>query len=251
MELPLAVKQILDRYLELVRNSSNHILTGIERLKIYESFGFSIILGSEKIEPRHVNDRVQYLKNQFSNFTIADYTLSWLAVLTAEYSLHIWKESSVKSSLKKGQSITPPRILNSAKGVLQNTVTFESAYNDLCEDFNLALNICDYVTYNVYCVYEAAFLALELIITQNALRLNNKIASTNDEVAWFNDDFVSASLKAYTTSDPNIPGDWTDGVDSGLPIKFDPQKCLEFWEWWLTEAIPQAWELAQQTNTSH
>ena len=28
---------------------------------------------------------------------------------------------------------------------------------------------------------------------------------------------------------------------------FDPIKRLEFWEWWLTEAVPQAWEIAEQT----
>lgn len=28
---------------------------------------------------------------------------------------------------------------------------------------------------------------------------------------------------------------------------FDPTKRLEFWQWWLTEAIPQAWEMANQT----
>ena len=30
------------------------------------------------------------------------------------------------------------------------------------------------------------------------------------------------------------------------PFLYSPQKTLEFWEWWLSEAIPQAWELAQQ-----
>jgi hypothetical protein len=31
-------------------------------------------------------------------------------------------------------------------------------------------------------------------------------------------------------------------------IRIDPQKELEFWEWWLTEAIPKAWELASKTQ---
>lgn len=31
-------------------------------------------------------------------------------------------------------------------------------------------------------------------------------------------------------------------------VDFDPEIRKEFWEWWLIEAIPQAWELAQQSN---
>ncbi|HEX2911170.1 MAG TPA: hypothetical protein VH186_10210 [Chloroflexia bacterium] len=30
------------------------------------------------------------------------------------------------------------------------------------------------------------------------------------------------------------------------PFRCVPLKTLEFWEWWLTEAIPQAWDLAQE-----
>lgn len=35
-------------------------------------------------------------------------------------------------------------------------------------------------------------------------------------------------------------------------IRFEPhekdglEERIEFWEWWLTEAIPQAWELAEK-----
>lgn len=30
-----------------------------------------------------------------------------------------------------------------------------------------------------------------------------------------------------------------------------PSAALEFWQWWLTEALPQAWELASQTGINH
>jgi len=36
--------------------------------------------------------------------------------------------------------------------------------------------------------------------------------------------------------------DWIERINNQL--------SLEFWEWWLTEAIPQAWELAQQSISS-
>lgn len=37
---------------------------------------------------------------------------------------------------------------------------------------------------------------------------------------------------------------------SGWKDEINPQKSLEFWEWWLTEAIPQAWQLALETYRS-
>jgi hypothetical protein len=37
--------------------------------------------------------------------------------------------------------------------------------------------------------------------------------------------------------------------DDILNIEYSLQKRLEFWEWWLTEAIPEAWELAQQSTS--
>jgi hypothetical protein len=38
-----------------------------------------------------------------------------------------------------------------------------------------------------------------------------------------------------------------DEPDPPYEIEFDDRKRLEFWEWWLTEAIPQAWDLGQDS----
>ena len=35
-------------------------------------------------------------------------------------------------------------------------------------------------------------------------------------------------------------------LENFIPYKVNLQKALEFWEWWLTEAIPGAWSLAHQ-----
>jgi hypothetical protein len=36
-------------------------------------------------------------------------------------------------------------------------------------------------------------------------------------------------------------------INGYKPIWYDPVKKKQFWKWWLTVAIPQAWELAQQS----
>lgn len=55
-------------------------------------------------------------------------------------------------------------------------------------------------------------------------------------------DFAAEAVKAYSAIDPNPPG--KHSYPRRLPIVFDKDKRLEFWEWWLTEAISQAWKLA-------
>jgi hypothetical protein len=61
--------------------------------------------------------------------------------------------------------------------------------------------------------------------------------TTDEELRDFSGrDAASAAILAYATiTEDNYP--------TG---KLDPSKCLEFWEWWLTEAIPQVWELTPQ-----
>lgn len=59
----------------------------------------------------------------------------------------------------------------------------------------------------------------------------------------YDKDFVTAAVKAYTAIDRNPLGEY-----KLWPDEFDAKKRLEFWEWWLTEAIPQAWELAKQSK---
>ncbi len=58
------------------------------------------------------------------------------------------------------------------------------------------------------------------------------------EVINNNNDFSYHASEAFISSDPNPPG-W--GQSLGLPIERDSEKALDFWHWWLFQAIPQAW----------
>lgn len=53
-------------------------------------------------------------------------------------------------------------------------------------------------------------------------------------------DFAYHACEAVSTYDPNPPGYVFENLKP-LPIEYDIQKSLEFWQWWLFEAVPQAW----------
>ncbi len=106
------------------------------------------------------------------------------------------------------------------------------------------------------------------------------VIDTNRPGAWANESFWQSMEKLQTDEniDPEIKeafgipeifeDDISTRVGSDTPefvgwiaeeqakrktfkeIIFDPIKRLEFWEWWLTEAIPQAWEMAEQTYSA-
>jgi hypothetical protein len=53
-------------------------------------------------------------------------------------------------------------------------------------------------------------------------------------------DFASEAVKAYSCSLSDQTISFTKDVT------FDENLRREFWHWWLTQAIPQAWHLAEQ-----
>jgi hypothetical protein len=75
-----------------------------------------------------------------------------------------------------------------------------------------------------YALY-AALLALNETLGTDALR------SLSDEVDWHENDVDDYELDAAGAAMRAV-----SGVD--MP---DPQKRLEYWEWWLTEAVPSAY----------
>ena len=55
-------------------------------------------------------------------------------------------------------------------------------------------------------------------------------------------DFALSAMQAYTIVDENKPGRWLHLNHKALALQVDTQKRLEFWQWWLLEALPHAWQ---------
>lgn len=114
MILPQEVQNLIKTFLEKVRGDPNHVITTFDRLEIYQSFGPSRLdkyIEIEKSKPKsrlftflppedefddliedtpaNAENLIQSCKIQFTNFTVADYAQSWLAILTVEKVLFV------------------------------------------------------------------------------------------------------------------------------------------------------------------
>jgi len=61
-------------------------------------------------------------------------------------------------------------------------------------------------------------------------------------------DAAQSAVVAYSIVDDSEPGDWRTHFRKTRNKEwiFDFEKRLEFWEWWLTEAVPAAWRMAEE-----
>ncbi|HEX2911169.1 MAG TPA: hypothetical protein VH186_10205 [Chloroflexia bacterium] len=244
------------------------------------------------------------MREEFQNFGLADYTLGWLAILTARKVLPvcelIWKQvqkerpvltpdgfnlllkniqdkeiefsEETRKSYQGNQfwnnepEVRPQELLQVGESLLQHKLTFEEAekqYEILSYEYE---GLSRRVTYEVDYALGAVDAAVDFII--NGVKGRNLTQAGIRQDADF---FVIAALEAFTALDKNPPGAHSGEIpeyvmdeliltkrsptieeinqllsEPLIPIEYDLEKRLQFWEWWLTEAIPQAWELAQE-----
>lgn len=217
MKLPKQTQKLIDHYLEEVRLDPQHNIKASDRFKLYESFG-----------P-----------------TFVDQVLGWLAVITVKKVLYVWERVKEQVDADPNLLTTPQEIIETCEKLLSNSINIDSV-RDNYSDYNTGLGIQHIVTFDVANSYKAAYGALELIMFGSRI-VNPSFKSNNGEVYDSNADFAERAIAAYASIDPNPPGDfWDAGISS---LSFDLLRRLEFWQWWLTEAIPQAWELASQSST--
>lgn len=255
MELPLQTKALINAYLKALRQNPQHQLKPMERVEIYKSFGpshHSLNRSKERAtfgNPKGLPKRL--------HLSTADLTFGWLAIITSRKVLPIWLEAypDENEDNKKDQydflGNKPTEMLKAAEGVLRGTVDADEAFGQVCGKFYDGLGALEYTTTEkVYCACAASYDTLEVILDGiDGLRLEGtRFAITDEEIRYGQRDFAAMAVRAYISIDKNEPGVWSKGkykcTSSYDPLTLDCEKRLEFWEWWLTDAIPQAWELA-------
>ena len=182
----------------------------------------------------------------------ASRAVSWLSIITARKVIFVWETANNTSVEPLNEFMrTPHEALEAAEKFLTGKISENEARSACRVDFFRY----DLITLKVYCASKASLAALETTLLGSAESFANL------------EDFADYSLVAFAGIDNNEPGVWIDDFYINLagwdfaedekwteeqkerarqyqPVKNDPQKELEFWEWWLTEAVPQAWELA-------
>lgn len=239
------VDNIARLYIQALENGSKNVITPIERFGLYTKFG-RLTSRSQYCPDNQDFIRWNYsniVKNRFLDITIGDKTLGWLAVLTAKKVLFVWDRVKEQVEADPKLLTTPHELIETGEKLLSNSMNINDAL-ELYGDYNTGLGIQNIVTFDVANSFTAAYRALELIIFGSEI-VNSSFKSNNGRVYESRADFVERAIDAFVSIDPNPPGEfWDAGISS---ISFDKLKQLEFWKWWLTEAIPQAWELAHQS----
>lgn len=265
MNLELA--KLIEENLENLKQDDQHNISPAKRWELYRNFGHSRLSLFDTLPEtavRKLEHDYAFQKTEFMNFSLADYALNWLGIITARKVAHLWALSPDLTELDREECQPPDDILAIAEKALAGEVSYEKIEDTLQEIAqNLNIEIC--VKYEVTCAYNAAYWALTAI--NSSLRFLPIILLRSPNIDNLPEreqyDFATYAQKAYCVIDKNPPGRIADyygwNVNSEdypenngywyrygelIPLEFDLQKRLEFWHWWLTEAIPQSFELA-------
>ncbi len=223
MSLPPNLDRLLDATQSAVQRHPEHRLEPARRRAIYEAFG-------PKTDP------------------VANRARGWLAVLTAQRVLPIFEQALPGEEL-------PRQLIEMAVGVLQGKFDVSLAVRAAADGHEVAGRLWGYdeaaVPWNSNLAGNAAHRALAEVAGQAPLAVD-----------------AAPINAAYDQDKQGIPPNlWSDeklaqvagDAASSAAVAFacsadspscDPDKLLEFWEWWLTEAIPTAFKMASQTETT-
>ncbi len=216
--LPSQLQFLVVQELEKLHQRSNHRVDAQTRRSIYQAFGPP----TERLSIR---------------------ARSWLAILTAQKVLPIFQQALPAEDM-------PQRLIEMAIAVVEKKVDVEEAYQLATEGHEMVGRQWGYdeadVPWNAWFAGNAAVRALLETVTHEPFQRLDKFwklgqLPTSDrqivradewldeELAQVGGDVASAAAMAWAcgTADP----------------KCDPDKLREFWEWWLAQAIPKAWEI--------
>lgn len=166
---------------------------------------------------------------------------AWLDILTAQHLLPLWQP------FWSGDD-EPERLIHAAVGILKGTIPIAQAdalLANALEGSDLSPIGEEHATFHIFCICEVAILALiEALGRDSGDGYLMRAHPTEADVHKWCDAAGWAALVIGGGSwypDPQHPhrGHW-DRMGADVLIR---QRL--FWEWWLMEAIPAAWQAAE------
>ncbi len=230
--LPIAIRQMIDEALMAVRKDPLHEMGQDRRRRIYEAL-WSSPLGEKACK--------------------------WLAILSARRVQPIYQEGVAASSFANHEFAAGllDRILSIAEKILTGELSHEDLQrgeeNGEIEDFYHSILVAAEKEFPYY-VWLAALAADNTRL--EALGYQPLQTRISGEMADENGNMIITSSDRW--SDVRLAGSGCHADDAAVDAAFafakcstreqyDTSKVLEFWEWWLAEAIPHAWEKALST----
>lgn len=247
MQTPNQVRNAANEALRALRHDPEYNLRPYYRLLVYESFGPTAY-------PHDLSEQVNRAKQDRIERIAGDRARGWLCYITALHVLPIW-EAEIPQMLAHDDGMPvdlPIQIVHTVRAVLSGSMPSSEGFELLCGDFYSHWNLDGDLRHQVWCADVAAYIALEKVLGLDNEVINwPKLALTtespNDAIRGNNQDVVSFAAAAWSITDPNPAGYWTGWKEgySVMPFQRSKKKRREFWEWWLTAAVDEAWKMLE------
>jgi hypothetical protein len=231
--LPEAVRLLANTALAEMRADPQHRLAPQRRRQIYDALGPS-------------------------TDNISQYARGWLAVIAARRVLPIFQQAFPEDTL-------PQELLDTAIGVLEGKVDDVTADDFQEHGYNASGNAWGYdeteMPWNADLAGCATYHALKEARGQEPLCNLDKFFSLGI-VGWPSGEWVTQypePISAEQFTDEDLCQIDNSDTAACAAVAFacgpggpwcDPVKLQEFWTWWLTVAIPEAWEKARHSTSS-
>lgn len=244
MSLPASLSDLLQASLQSMQNHPEYHLLPAQRYAIYLGFGDEIDLSGERFNSNREGKMLQV--------PFAQRVYGSLALISAKHVLPVW-EDAIPAMLRFEDDFPieqPFELLECCENVLElqpgsigNALMLLGYYHGWLGV--VASEQRDgIVSRSAEFAAKTIETALEAILGTRPFQDGINATSSN-EVPTMSDDIAALACAAYCTipistaiTQATIP--WKYVSDSQI----DLQKRREFWEWWLIEAIPAAWEQA-------
>jgi hypothetical protein len=195
--------------------------------------------------------------------SVSNRARGWLAVLSARRVLPIFTQAFPNMPL-------PQELLDTAAKILHGEVDDGTVTTLLNHGYHAAGNCWGYdeedMPVSIDLAGSAAYHALKEAHGTEPLTNLHKYLSLGTVTTLQGADSLNSEFKVAINPEPLSGDKWTDerlchvdAADTAAVAamayasqehgdKYDPQKPEEFWEWWLTEAIPAAWAMAESAR---
>jgi len=230
------LEQEISESLRELRLDPDHQLSASRRLSIYQALcpAFPAL----DLTRNYYN---AFVATSCPSISIEHRRYGYLGILTAQHVLPIWDRS-----VKPADRWMPRKMLAFAEDVLKGIKKPSEVNGFYLEDFHHFLDMQFEVKYDAWCALRASYDALGMCLGAPPFTRcydldKNKFVLSDNDAAQF-------AVVAYSIVDDSEPGDWRTHFRKTRNKEwiFDFEKRLEFWEWWLTEAVPAAWRMAEE-----
>lgn len=230
MDVPHAVQQLIDEVLAEMIADAAHQLSPFKRRTLYDVF-------QNEGTPR---------KN----------ALRWLEILTVRHVLPLWTEQWPYSWDDYPRPAELLQIREDKLRGLLNPDEWTDAESLAAEMVSLTGEAKGSPLYPAWCIFEAAVCLFFRYNFDPDENLTDEAVKNNfggkADVAHFALIAYAGRIQPEITDEKTLHALWkaqfTDEPEPSLPritLILDADASLKFWEWWLREAIPEAWKLAK------